>query len=73
MKQVDTLTSELIKKYSEQINNNDYENIILDAVSIGGAKAINSLKNVLIASEIDMKPFDVAVSKIISKLLGIEE
>ena len=72
MEQLDTLTKNLIKKYSEEINNDDYENVILDAVSIGGAKAINSLKKALIKAEIDMKPFDVAVAKIISKLLGVE-
>lgn len=72
MEQLDTLTTELIKKYAEQINDNNYENIILDAVSIGGAKAINSLKKALVVADIDMKPFDKAISKIISKLLGVE-
>ena len=44
MEQVDTLIIELLKKYSKQIDNNDFENIILDTVTVGGAEAINSLR-----------------------------
>ena len=72
MKELDTLTTKLIEKHIDKIDRNDFESIILDAVSIGGADAINALKQSLVDSGINLKPFDKSVASIISKLLGVK-
>lgn len=72
MKELDTLTTKLIEKHIDKIDKNDFESVILDAVSIGGADAINALKQSFSDSGVDLKSFDKSVAKIISKLLGVE-
>ena len=62
----------LVQKHKNDLDTNDFRNMILDAVSMYGAEGINVLKEGFIAAEIDLDDFENAVAKIIRELQGIE-
>ena len=63
----------IIKKHENDINQENYRDLILEVVKERGAVGITALKQALIESEIDMKPFNQAILKIIGELTGLEE
>ena len=63
----------LIHKYLNNMNNDDYRNLILEVVKERGAVGITALKQVLIESKIDIAPFNKAILKIVGELTGLEE
>ena len=63
----------LINKYINNMNNNDYRELILEVVKERGGVGITALKQTLIGSKIDIVPFNIAILKIIGELTGLEE
>ena len=63
----------LIHKYLNNMNNDDYRNLILEVVKERGAVGITALKQALIEAKIDIMPFNKAILKIIGELTGLEE
>ena len=63
----------LIHKYLNNMNNDDYRNLILEVVKERGAVGITALKQALLESKIDIKPFHQAIIKIIGELTGLGE
>ena len=63
----------LVEKHINEIDANDFRSVILDAVSLYGAKGINVLKAGFADANIDLEPFNKAVAKIINQLLGFEK
>ena len=63
----------LINKYTNNMDNNDYRDFILEVVKERGAVGITALKQALIEAKIDIAPFNKAILKIIGELTGLEE
>ena len=63
----------LIHKYLNNMNNDDYRNLILEVVKERGAVGITALKQALIEPKIDIAPFNKAILKIVGELTGLEE
>lgn len=63
----------IVEKYKNDLDSNDYRNMILDAVSLYGAEGVNVLKAGFADADIDLEPFNKAVAKIINQLLGFEK
>ena len=63
----------LIQKYINNMNNNDYRDLILEVVKERGAVGITALKQALIEAKIDIAPFNKAILKIIGELTGLDE
>ena len=57
----------LIHKYLNNMNNDDYRNLILEVVKERGAVGITALKQALIEAKIDIMPFNKAILKIIGE------
>ncbi len=69
---INTKISELIDKYSTEIDKNDFRNFILDLVKECGADGINRAKGYF--KEIGcLETWDKEVFKIVQQLLGVEK
>ena len=56
IKELDFLTKELIENHINEIDNNEIESVILEAIKEGGADAINELKRAFVDAEICLEP-----------------
>ena len=63
----------IVKKHENDINQANYRDLILEVVKERGAVGITALKQALIESKIDIKPFHQAILKIIGELTGLGE
>ena len=63
----------IINKYVNDINQENYRDLILEVVKERGAVGITALKQALIESKINIAPFNKAILKIIGELTGLEE
>ena len=63
----------IVKKHENEINQANYRDLILEVVKERGAVGITALKQALIESKIDIKPFHQAILKIIGELTGLGE
>ena len=72
IKELNFLTKELIENHINEIDNNEFESVILEAIKEGSADAINELKRAFVYAEICLEPFDKAVANVVSKLLGVK-
>lgn len=64
--------SELVKitdRHAEEINDNNFERVILDAYLNGGISCVSELKKLFESAGVDMGYYDKAVEKIIKNLL----
>ena len=67
-----TITRELIENLINEIDYNEIESVIFEAIKEGGADPINELMRAFVDAEICLEPFDKAVANIVSKLLGVK-
>ena len=63
----------IVKKHENNINKENYRDLILEVVKERGAVGITALKQALIEAKIDIVPFNKAILKIIGELTGLEE
>lgn len=63
----------IVKKHENEINQANYRDLILEVVKERGAVGITALKQALLESKIDIKPFHQAILKIIGELTGLGE
>ena len=63
----------VVKKHENNINKENYRELILEVVKERGAVGITALKQALLESKIDIKPFHQAIIKIIGELTGLGE
>lgn len=63
----------IIKKHENDINQENYRDLILGVVKERGAVGITALKQALIEAKIDIAPFNKAILKIVGELTGLEE
>lgn len=66
---IDDKIVEAIRNNQEDLKNNDLVSIILEVYLRCGTKGIGELKELFIDSEIDMKPYNNAIERIIKDLL----
>ena len=64
---------DIVKKHENEINQENYRELILEVVKERGAVGITALKQALIDAKIDIVPFNKAILKIIGELTGLEE
>ena len=60
---------EVIKRHQTEINDNNFERVILDAYLNDGISCVSELKKLFESSGIEMSYYDNAVEKIIKNLL----
>jgi hypothetical protein len=63
----------VVKKHENNINKENYRELILEVVKERGAVGITALKQALIEAKIDIVPFNKAILKIIGELTGLGE
>lgn len=63
----------IVKKHENNINKENYRDLILEVVKERGAVGITALKQALIEAKIDIAPFNKAILKIVGELTGLEE
>ena len=63
----------VVKKHENNINKENYRELILEVVKERGAVGITALKQALIEAKIDIAPFNKAILKIVGELTGLEE
>ena len=63
----------LLKKYLNCVDKDDYRDLILEVVKERGTVGITALKQTLIESKIDVKPFNNSILKIVAELTGLTE
>ena len=63
----------IIKKHENDINQANYRELILEVVKERGAVGITALKQALLESKIDIKPFNKSILNIVAELTGLEE
>lgn len=63
----------ILKTHGDEINDNQFEKVILDAYLQGGEACLAELKNLFEATKLksgfDMKPYNQAIERIIKVLL----
>ena len=60
-----------IRNHQVDIANSDFVPVILEAYLQCGVKGVEELKGIFIASEIDMKLYNMSIEKIITELLKV--
>ena len=63
----------IVKKHENEINQENYRDLILEVVKERGAVGITALKQALIEAKIDIAPFNKVILKIVGELTGLEE
>lgn len=59
----------ILKTYGDEINDNQFEKVILDAYLQGGEACLAELKKLFEDAKIDLKPYNRAIERIIKALL----
>ena len=59
----------IIETHGDEINDNQFEKVILDAYLQGGEACLAELKKLFKDAKIDLKPYNRAIERIIKALL----
>lgn len=59
----------IIETHGDEINDNQFEKVILDAYLQGGEACLAELKKLFEDAKIDLKPYNRAIERIIKALL----